>query len=482
MTVQDVAGRTAAPALAHHAGSGPRLWTNWARTVTAFPAKVHLPAGRDVIAEVVREVAGRGGRLKVVGAGHSASAIAAPDPGTDLLSLSRHSRVLDLDISRDEVTVEAGIRLDALIGFLATRGWSLPTLTPPPAQTVGGALSTGGHGSGEGALERQITGMELIDAAGAVHRLRPGDAGGSPGDPDSPGASATGSTVPFDAARTGLGALGIISSVTMRIVPAVTLCATTASLSLEVALAELAALAGTERARLWWYPHTDRVLLWRAYRTAEQPRPERVLRVGMDRLATRVHEAGLWTASSVPPALPLVNRMAASRLLRSRRVVVDAGDRVLMGPEGIRRQVLEYAVPAGSARAVIGELRRVIGRGGVRAPGPVELRFSPPEAGWLNPAHARASCWVGVVGYRPFGRPTDCAAWFAAAGSVLADAGGRPHWAAAHAHDASDLAARYPRWAEFAAARARLDPVGLFANAYLDRVLGAVAPRRPTTG
>jgi len=485
--VQDVAGPTGGPALAADSPDGARLWTNWARTVTAFPAAVHLPAGRNAIVEVIREVADHGSRLKVVGAGHSPSGIAAPDPGTHLMSLSRHSRVLDLDVSRDEVTVEAGIRLDALVGFLATRGWALPTLGSVAAQTVAGALSTGSHGSGEGAVDRHVSALELIDATGDVHRLTPreDDPDHAPTADDSAVAptaddSAVAANAPsaFDGARTALGALGVISTATLRVVPAFTLCATMTAMSLEQGMAELPTMAGAERARLWWYPHTDRVVLWRAYRSAEAPRPASGLRTAADRLATGAHEAGLWAADVLPPLLPLVNRLAATRLLGSRRTVIDTGDRVLTRPEGIRRQVLEYAVPAAAAAGVLGELRRVLRRPGLRAPAPVELRFGPAEVGWLNPSFGRPSCWIGVVGYRPFGQPSDCAAWFAAAGAVLADADGRPHWAAPHAHDAADLSGRYPRWSDFAALRQQLDPAGLFANAYLDRVLGPVGRAR----
>jgi len=50
--------------------------------------------------------------------------------------------------------------------------------------------------------------------------------------------------------------------------------------------------------------------------------------------------------------------------------------------------------------------------------------------------------------------------------------GGRPHWGKRHFQTAATLAERYPRWEDFLAARARLDPEGAFRNQYLDRVLG----------
>ena len=57
----------------------------------------------------------------------------------------------------------------------------------------------------------------------------------------------------------------------------------------------------------------------------------------------------------------------------------------------------------------------------------------------------------------------------------MADYGGRPHWGKRHSLRRSSSAARYPRFEEFQAVRAELDPGGTFANHYLEQVLGPVA-------
>jgi L-gulono-1,4-lactone dehydrogenase len=62
----------------------------------------------------------------------------------------------------------------------------------------------------------------------------------------------------------------------------------------------------------------------------------------------------------------------------------------------------------------------------------------------------------------------------------IADAhDGRPHWGKRHFQTAATLAPRYPGWERFAAARAELDPDGVFTNAYTDRVLGPLTPSAP---
>ena len=69
---------------------------------------------------------------------------------------------------------------------------------------------------------------------------------------------------------------------------------------------------------------------------------------------------------------------------------------------------------------------------------------------------------------------TDPGSWFAALESLAGSVGGRPHWGKLHGLDAATLRTRYPRFDEFTALRARLDPAGVLGNAHLDRVLGPV--------
>ena len=65
--------------------------------------------------------------------------------------------------------------------------------------------------------------------------------------------------------------------------------------------------------------------------------------------------------------------------------------------------------------------------------------------------------------------------YFRGVEAIMDEYGGRPHWGKRHFQTAATLAPRYPKWEEFQQARARLDPGGRFANAYMDRVLGPLA-------
>ena len=140
-------------------------------------------------------------RVKVAGAGHSFTDIACTD-GV-MVDLSRMNRVLAVD--GDEVTVEAGITLRELGPQLAARGLAMENQGDVDPQTVAGAISTATHGTGARFrnLSAQVTAVRLVTASGEAVDLRAGD--------------------DLLAGRVSLGALGAISTVTLRCVPAFTI-------------------------------------------------------------------------------------------------------------------------------------------------------------------------------------------------------------------------------------------------------------------
>src|SRR5437016_8311221 len=117
-----------------------RRFVNWARTASCTPAEFAAPRSEEELAAILR----RASRVKVVGGAHSWSDAACTE-GV-LISLDALDRVLSIDDRK--VTVEAGIRLDALNEALAARGLALGVIGSIARQSLAGAISTGTHGSG----------------------------------------------------------------------------------------------------------------------------------------------------------------------------------------------------------------------------------------------------------------------------------------------------------------------------------------------
>ena len=129
----------------------------------------------------------------------------------------------------------------------------------------------------------------------------------------------------------------------------------------------------------------------------------------------------------------------------------------------------EYAFAREHFRDVFGELRSLVGRLEHPVAFPFECRFVAADDIPLAPTYRRPSAYIAFHQYRSMPHQP----FFDAAEDVFATVDGRPHWGKMHRLGAAELSARYPRYADFVALRDELDPTGVFANDYLDRVLGA---------
>ena len=144
-------------------------WSNWAGNVQCQPTDYHEPTTEKELVALVKQVAAKGERIKVVGAGHSFSRVAACD-GAHLVSLQRYQQVLAVNREARTVTVQAGIWLKDLNKFLATKGLALSNMGIIAEQSLAGAISTATHGTSTrfGSLAQQVVALSLVTASGEV--------------------------------------------------------------------------------------------------------------------------------------------------------------------------------------------------------------------------------------------------------------------------------------------------------------------------
>ncbi|HRW20004.1 MAG TPA: D-arabinono-1,4-lactone oxidase [Dermatophilaceae bacterium] len=432
-------------------------WHNWAGTAQCTPAREVMPAGvPDVVAAI--DVARRDGlRVKAFGAGHSFTGAALTD-GVHL-RMDRLSGIVGQGPVQPDgscaVRVRAGTRLHELNRLLDERGLALPNLGDIDRQTISGALATGTHGTGARftGLTGGVLGVQVVTAAGEVREVGPGD-----------GAA-------YQALRLGLGAFGVVTEVTLRAVPAFLLRARERPDRLGAVLESIdEQVDGTDHVEFFWFPHTDRVLTKHHDRlppsAPAQPLPRWRAWLDDDLLANRVFEGTNRLAAWRPSLTSTINSVAAQTL--SARAYVDVSHRVLITPRRVRFAEAEWAFPRAALASVLGELRAWIERSGEQVSFPVEVRFAAADDVLLSTAYERESCYVAV---HQFHR-VDHRRYFAAMEQIALAHEGRPHWGKLHERDAAWAAEAYPRFADVLAVRDQLDPERLFANAYLDRVLG----------
>lgn len=437
-----------------------RGWRNWAGNQAATPARHVAPRSDDALAATIAAATARGGQVRAVGTGHSFTSLVPT--GDTLVDLRHLTGLHHLDPDTGDATFAAGTPLHRVSATLAEHGRALENLGDIAVQTLAGATQTGTHGTGArfANLSATITGMTLLDATGAEVTLGPHDPA-------------------LRAARIGLGALGIATTITVRTVPAFTLRAQETIEHLDEVLADLDGFVdGHDHAELFWFPGSahrgrdDLALVKRHERRDDPPQPRgRIERFVGDEVVGNLLYGALVRAVDVRPRSLTALHAVLRRLPASR--YTERSDQVFASPRRVRFVEMELSVPRAAFGEALARLRARFARDDRPLPFPVECRFVAGDDADLSPAHGGDRAYLAVHLSPRAHDP----AWFAAVAADLDDLGARPHWGKLHPWSAADLAPRYPRWDAFQAVRERLDPTGTFTNPHLAHVLGPVGHR-----
>jgi L-gulonolactone oxidase len=228
-----------------------------------------------------------------------------------------------------------------------------------------------------------------------------------------------------------------------------------------------------EYVKCYWFPHTQIASIFTANRTQAPRRPAPRWRRWRDESpipSAVMHGLGAL-GRKIPAMIPSLMRMMGSGMGRSD--VVDDSNSVLC----TRRHLGFVGAEHSFARPILVDaftrVRELIETEHLSVDLPVTLTVAAADDIPLSTAYGRETAYLGVY----LSSPRPLAGFEAPVRRVEQAAdelGARPHWGKLHLQRAATLAGRYPEWARFQAVRARLDPDGRFANAYLDRVLGTI--------
>ena len=429
-------------------------WRNWAGTATAEPARWYWPRTVEAIAAAVKEAASAGLTVRALGSGHSFTPAGVTSGAA--LDLSGWTGIVSADTQTGLVTVRSGTTIRALNAALDTLGLALPNLGDIDAQTISGAISTGTHGTGArlGGIATAVAALEIVLADGSVVSCSPRER------PEL-----------FAAATIGVGALGVISTMTLACVPAFTLTADERPLPLAEVTARFAEFAAdNDHFEFYWFPYGRNALVKRNNRVKDQGSPP-ALPAWRRYWEYEVMENAAFgtlcrTGRAMPGLIKPLNRLAAATL--SKRSYSDTSHRVFVTSRRVRFVESEYAVPHDSVLDVLAELRAKVPRLAHPVMFPVEVRVAAADDIWLSTAYGRDSAYIAIHQY--VGLPYRD--YFGLFESIAATVGGRPHWGKMHTLDASRLGALYPRFADFHRVRDETDPERRFANPYLEQVFG----------
>jgi xylitol oxidase len=415
--------------------------TNWAGTYVYGAKQILNPTSVDEVQEIV---AGSD-RVRPLGSRHSFNDVA--DTTGSLVSLQALPERVDIDPDARTVTVSSGLRHGDVAVRLQAEGWALHNLASLPHISVAGAIATATHGSGDrnGNLATEVAGLELVTGNGELVTVRRGD-------PD------------FDGVVVGIGALGIVTAVTLDIEPTFQISQRAYSdLPWDGVLANLDAATGAGYSvSLFtdWRGDTVRQAWVKSLSTDDGP--------GDVFLGGRAETVPVHMLPGVSP-VNTTQQLGVPGPWHERLPHF----RLEFTPSNGEEIQSEFLVQRKNAVAAIEALR---GLGGLLAPAlqTAEIRTMAADRLWLSAAYdggANDADRTGTVGFHFTWKKLqdEVLSVLPAVENALAPFQARPHWGKVFVDADGVVPSLYPRMGDFRSLVERYDPRGVFTNAFLER-------------
>lgn len=433
----------AAPPIPYPPKDQPVVWRNWSGSAQCQAVALQTP---NSAAQVQRLLSESTGAVRCVGAGHSFTAL-VPTPGT-LVSLDRMAGMVTHDAKAQTAVFRAGTRLAQISRQLDQNASALANLPDIDAQSLAGAVSTATHGTGAtlGALHTDVVALELVRPNGELMQCSPSK------NPEV-----------FAAAQVSLGALGVITQATLKVVPAY-------RLQRKIWLQPLADMldAAPELARkhrhfeFYYLPFTGYAAgiahdLYAGDDVADGTSADEDMLRSLRRLRDwfqHVPQLRRWVAGKlIDPAQTEMARNRSYALLSTHRPT--------------KFNETEWHVPREQGIACVRQIIQTLERRN-EVFFPMEFRWVRADNAWLSPFYGRDTCSIAV--HAAVGEPYDYL--ISELSPVFRAHDGRPHWGKLHNLGAPELARLYPRWRDFLEVRAHLDPHGRMLNTHLRTLFG----------
>jgi len=394
-------------------------WTNWVGNQSFCPSEIIEVADEVEVQQAVRRAAEAGMGVRTYGTGHSFTPIV--ETGGILCNTERMRGIVQIDAQLHQVSALPKTTIGDFGEPLWQKGLALANQGDIDTQAIAGAIATATHGSGRhfGNFSSTLDAARIVDGMGnivAVSRAHNPDV--------------------LAALQTSLGLLGIMTEVTLRVVPAYNLHGRYATLPFSEVMERLDDFIENYRhMSFFWLPTDASAALY-------------CLDHG------QAEDCVVKLYQELPPDTTLDTLPAGERLDRSYRIYPMHYDPNF--------HEVEYFLPIEHARDILRDMRRLMLRWLPLSIYPLEIRTVGADEAWLSPNYKRDNLVVSISGepgvdYWPYLRACD---------SLFSEYGGRPHWGKLHFMTADRLERLFQRYGDFVSMRRRFDPHGTFLNAH----------------
>lgn len=457
----------------------------WAGTFYCKPQAIFQPTSIDEIKELVNQARIHGKTIMTVGSGHSPLDLTMTKEW--LCNLDKFNKILkkqefygpvvDNELEQEvkfvDLTVEAGCRVYELNSYVKQHNLAVQNLGSISDQSIAGLISTGTHGSTQyhGLVSQQVVQLSLINSQGELITC-----------------SSIDKPEIFKAALLSLGKIGIIVQVVLRTCPSYTIKSKQEIITFDTLLNNWSNIwLDSEFIRIWWFPYTDKCVLWRASKSADELSDPRPSWYGT-KFGRFFYESLLWVSVHLLPSItPWIEKLVFNQQYGNVETL-GAGDiAVQHSVDGLNMDCLfsqfvnEWSAPLNKGEDVLLKLKQVIlaaaNTNSFYVHAPIEVRCSnvtttdtpftddngqpsvyPPNS-WLaqrtqyssgpipgnnfrpyldnspfmeyseKVTNDQLTLFINATMYRPFGTNVKTHQWFQIFENILTEAGGKPHWA-----------------------------------------------------
>lgn len=416
----------------------PQPEKNWAGNLTYSAARIHAPQSLDEVRDLVR----RSRKIKALGSRHSFNTIA--DTDHDLISTKKLDKIVDLNRQRSTITVEAGITYGHLCEMLNAEGFALHNMASLPHISIVGACATATHGSGDhnGGMATAISGLELVKSNGEVVTLtreRDGDV--------------------FRGAVVGLGALGVVTKVTLDLLPRFDMrqdvYLNLPWVQVSKQFEGIASAAYSVSLFTTWRPDTVE-MVWLKSRLADRP----------------AFEPGgtFFGATAAERAIAPIEEASVEACTEQMGIPGSWHERLphfrmAFTPSHGEELQTEYFVPRSNAVEAFSRIRAL--RDQITPHLLIsEIRTIAADDLWMSPCYHQACVALHFTWKQHWPEVEKLLPLIEAA---LIPLGARPHWGKLFSVATEHLLTVYPRLPDFVRLAKQYDPDGKFRNAFLDQ-------------
>lgn len=425
---------------------------NWAGNVIWNPSEIAYPSSQEEIQQLVLKAANDRKKIRVLGTGHSFTALCQTED--TLVSLDKYQGLITVDTGKMQATVKGGTKLNHLGDLLFKEGMAMENLGDIDVQSIAGTISTGTHGTGAsfGTISTQVIALQFVNGKGEIISC-----------------SETENRELFKAAQVSMGALGIITQITLQCVPLYKLGVEMKAAPLEDVLANLQAhLDDNRNFEFFWLPYTNKV----ATKTSNIEATSEVDKISFfnywseyiieNYLFMGICEFGKW----FPSKTQAISKLTANLISDSKKTAFS--HKIYATPRLVKFREMEYNVPADAYQEVMKDVIKTVNSGKFDVHFPIENRWVKGDDILMSPANGRDSAYIACHVYSN----KDCKPYFKALEDIFRAYDGRPHWGKMNTLSPAVIADMYPEFSTFMKHRSEQDPDNIFVSQYMKQLLG----------